>query len=42
MGEQVAPPGMQDKGEADLGPEAFGIGRKGMEGIGNSAEQEIE
>jgi hypothetical protein len=40
MVEHVAPPGVQDEGEAQLGTEAVGIGGKAVQGCGDRGEQQ--
>ena len=39
MKEQILPPGMQYGEKADLGPQTFGIGSDGGQGLGRGSEQ---
>lgn len=40
MEEQLAGPGVQDEGEADLGAEPFGVGGEGEQGLRDRAKQQ--
>jgi hypothetical protein len=41
MMQQVLPPGVRDRDEADLGAKVFGIGGDRAQGLGAGAEQDV-